>query len=274
MTIRKQNLEEWFTQYQLTALQREHFFIPYDMEIDVTRLTEAYAAAGERAPLTAIVVKAAACVARERPEINRAVLSTLFGTRVVQFSEAHVNVPVMMEHEGAMHLSATVLRSADSLSIEQIIQALRSAQQRKLQDLPIGRHFIKNENTLRRRLELRIRHAAAYAVPQFYERFGGGISVSSLVRAAPAGVLSRIPSYGPTAVSLCPGVVRTDGRGRTVMFMSAGYDHYALPGVQVVSALERLGELLVHGDPALFGPRTREPSSLTTPFAPVGALTI
>jgi hypothetical protein len=244
MTIRPQTLEEWFSQHQLSALTRSHFYLPYDMEIDVSRIVEHYARTGQRAPMTALVIKAAALAARTHPEINRAVLSTPLGTRVVQFDDVHVNVPVLASHAGQEHLSATVIKHADRVAVADIVAALRAARERKLEDLPIGRKFIKNENTLRNRLELRLRHAVAYSVPALYQKFGGGISVSSLLREKREGVLLRIPSFGPTAMCLCPGTVRSE-HGRSTLFMGVGYDHFALTGIQSVRALEHLGQLLV-----------------------------
>lgn len=246
MTVRRQTLEEWFSQYQLAALLRGHFYIPYDMEIDVTKIVAAYEGSGARAPLTAIVIKAAALAARAYPEINRAVLATPLGARVVQFEDVHVNVPVLSTHDGKEHLTATVVKHADRLNVQQIVDHLRQAQARPLQNLPIGRKFIQNDNTLRHRLELRIRHALAYGIPALYEKFGGGISVSSLLRPQQEGVLLRVPSFGPTAISLCPGAVRT-AHGRSTLFLGVGYDHYALTGAQSIRALEHLGQILVEG---------------------------
>ncbi len=253
MTIRTQTLEEWFSQYQLRALARDHFYIPYDMEIDVSRIVDRYARVGQRAPVTAIVIKAAALAARQHPEINRAVLSTPFGSRVVQFEDVHVNLPVLAVHAGHEHLSATVIKHVDRMSVQDIVEEVRHAKARPLEDLPIARMFIGNRNTLRNRVALRLRHAAAYSVPALYQGFGGGISVSSLVRSKSEGVLLRIPSYGPTAVSLCPGALRTE-HGRSTLFMGVGYDHFALTGMQSVRALEHLGQILVAGEASQFGP--------------------
>lgn len=253
MTVRRQTLEEWFSQHQLSALVRGHFYIPYDMEIDITRIVAAYEGSGARAPLTAIVIKAAALAARAHPEINRAVLSTPIGARVVQFEDVHVNVPVLSTHEGKEHLSATVIKHADRMGVQEVVDHLKQAKARPLQNLPIGRKFIKNENTLRHRLELRMRHALAYGVPALYEKFGGGISVSSLIRPQQKGVLLRVPSFGPTAISLCPGAVRT-ARGRSTLFLGVGYDHFALTGAQSIRALEHLGQILVEGKLSELGP--------------------
>ncbi len=266
MTIRNQTLEEWFSQHQLAALARSHFYIPYDMEIDVSRLVDGYARLGQRAPMTAIVIKAAALLTREHPEVNRAVLATPLGARVVQFEAGHVNLPLLSSYEGQDHLSATVIKHADRLTVADIVAEVRRAKERPLKDLPIGRMFIKNDNTVLNRLALRLRHALAYSVPALYEKFGGGISVSSLVRAKSEGVLLRVPSYGPTAVSLCPGAVRTE-HGRSTLFMGVGYDHFALTGFQATRALERLGQILVRGEADAFGPAQdatcRTPADLT-----------
>jgi hypothetical protein len=266
MTVRKQTLEEWFTQHQLATLSREHFYIPCDLEIDVTEVVRLYEVQGQRAPITAIVVKAAGLLAMARPCVNRVVLKTALGTRVVQFEQAHVNMPVRMDHAGESFLSATVIKHADRLSVAEIVAKIREAQQRNVHELPIGKLFVKNENTLLNRVQLRARHALAYGVPSLFEKHAGGISVSSLLRREKPGVLVRMPSYGPTALSLCPGTLRSTSDGRSMLFLGVGYDHFALPGRELVEALDHLGSLLAEGDPAHFGPAATEvPATSSTP---------
>jgi hypothetical protein len=256
VTVREQTLEEWFSDYQLRALMRDHAFVPIDLEVDVTRVVRAYEAEGGRAPLLAIVIKAAALLAWRHPEVNRAVLRTPLGTRVVQFEEAHVNVPVRVTHAGKEHVSATVVRGAHRLSVAEIVEHLQSARRRPIDELPIARRFARGTNTLADRLALRARHFCAYSVPAFYERYGGGISVSSVLRPAPAGVVARIPSLGPTAFTFCPGPVRDDGR-RVSFHIGLGYDHAALPGLDALRCADAFGALLVEGAQALFGPPLR-----------------
>ncbi len=269
--IRRQNLEEWFLQYQLDALARNHFFLPASGTFDITELSRAYAAQGLRPPLTAIVVKAAGMMAREYPEVNRVVLATPLGTRVVQFEEAHVNLPVVLEHAGQPHLTATVVRQANLLSVPEIVAEIRKAQTRPLADLPISRMFIKNRNTAFNRMQLRLRHAAAYGIPALYARFGGGISVASMLRPQVPGMLMHQVSYGPTALTLCPGALATGPDGRTTLHLSIGYDHYAVQAPQAVRAVARFGQLLVEGDPKLFGPFTEAASTSSNPSAPLVA---
>jgi hypothetical protein len=80
------------------------------------------------------------------------------------------------------------------------------------------------------------------------------MSVSSLVREARPGVVARIPSYGPTAFTICPGALRVDG-ARTVLQIGIGYDHVALGGRDAVDCAEAFGALLTEGEPLYFGPR-------------------
>jgi hypothetical protein len=274
MTIRAQSLEEWFTAYQLRAIAARAFHLPIDLEIDVTRITRAFAAQGRRAPLTAVVIKAAALLAAKHPEVNRAVLHTPIGARVVQFDQAHVNVPVAIDHDGKRLLTGLVIRQADSLSVDAIVTRLREARHRKLDELPIARRLARGGNNVLQRAALRATHFLAYSVPPFYASRGGGISVSSLLRPATEGVITRMPSYGPTAFSLCPGVLR-EQRGKSILYMGIGYDHVALPGYDAVRCADALGALLTQGELAHFGPtdatlarRDDRASSATTETRP------
>ncbi|HVH44620.1 MAG TPA: hypothetical protein VM925_19835 [Labilithrix sp.] len=251
MSVRQQTLEEWFTDYQLRAIAKRQFHLPIDVEVDVTRLVDRYS--GRRPPMTALVIKAAAMLAARHPAANRAVLRTPVGTRVVQFEHGHVNMPVLMGHDGKEFLSAVVIRHADRLSIGDIEGEIQRARQRPIEDLPILRLLASERATFVAKTSLRFRHALAYSMPRLYERHGGGISVSSLVRSAPANVTVRMPSYGPTAFTICPGSLRSDA-GKSVLFVGIGYDHVALTGREAVRLADVFGSYLAEGDPALFGP--------------------
>jgi hypothetical protein len=253
-TVRRQTLEEWFTDLQVTTIARHHAHVPFDMEVDVTPLARLYAAAGRRPPFTAIAVKGAGVLAMRHPQVNRIVLRAPFGTRVVQFDEAHVNIPIAIQRDGRRHLTATVVRNADQLDIETIGERLQAARERPFSELPIARRLATQKNTPLQRALLGARHFAAYAVPALYAKHGGGISVSSVVRPAHPGVLLRTPSFGPTAFTICPGTVRESG-GRTILHVGIGYDHAALAGADAVACAEAFGALLAEGDPQLFGPR-------------------
>jgi pyruvate/2-oxoglutarate dehydrogenase complex dihydrolipoamide acyltransferase (E2) component len=251
--IRTLTPEEWFTDYQLRAIARAHTHVPIDLEVDVTRLVRAYAEAGRRAPLTAIVVKSAAMLAARHPEVNRAVLRTPVGTRLVQFEDVNVNFPLVLRDAGQEVLSATVLRHANVSSIERIVADIEKARSRTIASLPIARRLARDKCTIFDRAVLRARHFLAYSVPSVYAKYAGGISVSSLVRRAPPGVTLRVPSYGPTAFTICPGALRTTAR-HSILHVGIGYDHAALAGRHAVRFAEELASSLVGGDGAIFGP--------------------
>ncbi len=249
MPIRRQTLEEWFLVHQLRHAARHHFHLPLFVEADVSAVAKAF---GSAPPWTAVLVKALALTARVHPAINRAVFRTFWGTRVVEFDEVRVNLPVLVTDDaGRAHLSATVVERADERPVADVREALRAARARRPADLPIGRLFVANRNTLLNRLRLRLVHFAVYNLPHLYVRKGGGgLSVSSLLSLAEPGFRGWAMSYGPTAFTAIAISVTDEPDGRTVMRVGVGYDHFALPGHEALSALRTLSRVLAASDPA------------------------
>jgi hypothetical protein len=249
MPIRRQTLEEWFLVHQLRHAARHHFHLPLFVEADVSALAQAW---GASPPWSAILVKALALTARLHPSINRAVFRTFWGTRVADFDDVRVNLPVLVTDDaGRAHLSATVVERADARNIREIRELLRAARARRPADLPIGRLFVANRNTFFNRLRLRLIHFAVYNLPHLYVRKGGGgLSVSSLLSLAEPGFRGWAMSYGPTAFTAIAISVTEEPDGRTVMRVGVGYDHFALPGHEALSALRTLARVLAASDPA------------------------
>ena len=242
MSIRRQTLTEWFTDYQLMKLSQHHHYVPIVCKVDITAATKRYEAQGQRIPLTAIVIKAAAMLARNRPEVNCALIRAPWGSRVVQFEDVHVNVPVFVEIDDKKILSATVVRNADRLSLGEIQNALRAARDRTPEQLPIARRLARNQNSLATRLLLKTMYFAAYHLPGVFFKHAGGISVSSLIRlheAQDPGIVTHV-GFGPTAFSICPGLTETSQEGRKLLHIGIGCDHSALAGLSAVTAADEL----------------------------------
>lgn len=246
MPIRRQTLEEWFLVHQLHHLSRRHFFLPLHVEADVTEVAARW---GGAPPYTAVLVKALAMTARAHPAINRAVFRTFWGTRVVDFDDVRVNLPVLVsDAQGRTHLAATVIDRADERPVEAIREALRAARARRSEDLPIGRVFVANRNTLWNRLRLRLIHFVVWNAPGLYVRKGGGgLGVSSLLLLAEPDFAGWAMAYGPTAFTAISCSV-TPEAGRVRMRVGVGYDHYALPGHEALAAVRTLGRVLAAGE--------------------------
>jgi hypothetical protein len=254
MPVRPPTLEEWFLAYQLDRVKRDHFHLTLDMEADVTTLARDHEEAGHRLPVTAVLVKAMAVLARENPVVNRMIFRTLLGMRVLEPDYVAVNVPVVLEAGTGEHLSGTVVKEPGGMTLEEIRGELVAARRRPIEDLPVGRLVYGLPNTWWRRLRLRLLHDAVQNLPALYERAGAGaLAVSTIMGHGPAGTLV---GFGPTALTLAC-CHQEEAEGRTYLRLGFAWDHAALTGVQAAAAGKRLGEILAGTDPtyrAALGP--------------------
>ncbi len=242
--IRALTLEEWFTGHQLRAIARRHFHLPIVTSVDVSETARAYAAAGAKPPWTALVVRAAARLAVEVPEVNRLLFDTLWGPRLVEPSYVAVNVPVILSHEGRPVLSAAVIREPGQRPLAEVQAELRAARSKVVAEQPIGRMFVDNRNTLLARTRLRLVHWVVWHFPSLYLKHGGGgISVSSLMLHNQPQVRIWAPSYGPTAFTICVTGVHQAG-DQTTLHLGIGYDHLALSGERAAAAVVALAGIL------------------------------
>lgn len=249
MTVRKLTLEEWFTVYQLQAIQARHFHLPIFLEADVSGLAERYRARGRKPPWTSILVRAAGQLVVRHPELNRILFHTLLGPRFVEPGYVAVNVPVLVEHPSGPHLTAAIIQGAHQKTVEEIHAELQAARKRPLEELPIGRRFIKNRNTWWARQQLKLIHFLAWRFPSFFLRHGGGgISVSSLLLHQRSELPIGAPAFGPNVFSLAvTGIVEREGV--TTVRLGIGFDHLALRGEQAMAAVASLQEILGGLDP-------------------------
>lgn len=242
--IRSLTLEEWFLTHQLDALGRERFHLPFHLDIDVTELWDALAAAG-RPRMTAAVVKAAGLLVTRRPVLNRTLFRTPIGLRLVEHEGSHVNVPFVLHHAGVGHVAATVVRDAATRDIAAIAAELDAARHRDISTYPINRMFVANRNTWFNRLRLRVIHWAVYRLPWVYTRGGGGgISVSSLLHRDRPGASWTGASFGPNAITLGLWSCKADDSGRRTLRLTVAWDHHTMPGDVFMEALGELDDIL------------------------------
>lgn len=241
--VRRPTLEEWFLELQLRAIVREHVHNPLATSFDVSRIRAVWG--DRRPPWTAIGVRAVGMLARAHPNLNRMAFRTPIGRRVVDFPYVTVNVPVLLRRSG--HVGACLVARTDERTVEEIATQLATFRETELRDLPVGRYFEGQRNTWWNRGQLRLMHWAAYALPWFYVRGGGGgVSVSSLLnhRAAPAvhGV-----ALGPTGLTFTLTAVREEG-GRTLLDVGIAMDHTILTGNEVWEGMTTLRRILEGGE--------------------------
>ncbi len=248
MVIRRLSLEEWFLRKQLLGLRKRHFFLPGTLTVDLGRLASFYGGA-DRIPLTAIAVKAAAMIRATHPRSHRMVFSTLFGPRVLEFSESRVNVPVLVREGGRDHLSAAVVRDAEKKSVAGLLEELRSLQSRPLSSYPVASFVAGRANNAWNRGILRALEFFAYRSPKMYaKKGGGGISVSTVFSKSTFGADMAPTAFGPTALTIAACAVFTDGR-RTLVRFGVAYDHTALLAADAVAAI-RAFQILLESPPA------------------------
>lgn len=234
MVIRKLNLEEWFIQHQLRSLGRARFFNPVVLEADLTRVCRDLGGL-EKVPLTALCVKALGLLRRVAPLSHRVSFATPWGARFLEFSESRVNVPILVDIKGRQVLSATVIAKADEKTLDQIDRELQEAKRFDPRRSPVAHFVATRGNYFWNRALLRLLAWAAYRVPQFYAKRGGGISMTTIFsKSSSETIISPVP-YGPTALSFAS-VSVSQREGKNILHLGCGYDHTAMTGAEATMA--------------------------------------
>jgi hypothetical protein len=250
VSSRAPTLDEWFLAYQLRSMNRDYFFNPATVDVDISAVAERWRARGQKLSYPALLVKGLALTARRVPAINRAYLSTPLGDRVIEFDHISVNMPIALRENGQTYLSAMVVRHADKLTVSAIAEQIRQAQARPIDDTLVTKIVARRPNRLWWRALLRGVHFAAYRWPGIEKMGAGGLSVSSIadVRGEPVG---RTVSFGPTAMTLLISGVRRSDDGREELQLGIGVNHVATTGMAAMGAATVLREILSTRDPAL-----------------------
>lgn len=245
MPARKPSLQQWFLAHQLRRIWSRHCHLPFDLDVDVSRVEAAYAATGRPTPYTAVLIKALALAAARVPAINRMYLPTVFGPKLLEFDHVSVNLPVVLDRGGGRQLGSTVIRDADRLTIREIRAAIREARRLRPEDLPVGRYVHGRSNTAWNRLRLRAIHFAVFNFPGLVlAHKAGGLSVSSLVGELREDLPVRAQAFGPTAFTVVFSHVDRSSPGKTVLRLGVGADHAALRGDEIASGMQALHDVL------------------------------
>lgn len=245
MPTRKPSLQQWFLAHQVRSVWAKHCHLPFDLDVDISRVEAAYAAGGRPTPYTAVVVKALALAATRVPAINRMYLPTVFGPKLLEFDHVSVNLPVVLDRGGGRQMGAATIRDADRLSIAEIRAAIREARRARPEDLPVGRFIHGRANNAFNRLRLRAIHFAVYNFPDLLlARRAGGLSVSSLVGELREDLSVRPQAFGPTAFTVIVSHVDRSTPGKTVLRLGLGADHAALRGDEIAAGVQALHDAL------------------------------
>jgi len=245
-------LEEWFTDYQLQFIWNAYCHTPMHLDIDITPLVSATTAAGIPLAPTALLVKAAGHLVEEMPLLNRVLLRTPWGPRILELNEIRVNMPVRIHNNGQPFLSAMVIADPQQRSATDLRQQIRAFAQGTLADKPIGR-FLMRGNWFWNRWALQLLHVVAYRLPWVYEKKGGGISVSSLVREGTHHPRRGI-AVGHTSITLLLSGIDQDSSGRTWMRVGLDGNHSILSGSEIAEAAKRIAAILTESPPQRFYP--------------------
>jgi hypothetical protein len=227
-------------------IKKNAFHLPFHIKIDLTKLANKYEQAGRPVPYTAVLIKAAAMLAKARPSIHRMVVKTFYGLRMIEFENPAVNVPIYIPHGNRKYLTAAVIKDAHTKSIAQIRSEIRSTKRQPVEKLMINRFFIRNRNHLLNRLRLRLLHFFAYNFPGAYEKRGGGITVSSLIgslREGESPTLTPI-AFGPNCLTLCASSIEKGKDGSVFLNLGVGLNHICCSGEEAVVATHELSKIL------------------------------
>jgi hypothetical protein len=244
LTVRKLSLEEWFLIYQLKHIKKNHFHLPFYLSVDISKLAGHYEQKDQKIPVTALIIKASALLAKKNPEVNRIVFRTFYGTRIFDPSYISVNLPIMIQSEGQSFLAATVISNVDKKNISEINKNIKKALGQKLSDLKIGKYVYKKRNSFFNRARLKFVHFIVNNFPKVYENFGGGaLAVSSLMNHNHEDFDMSMMAYGPTAFTIgsCHLKQKED---KHFLKIGIAYDHFAFSGEKAIEASKHLSLIL------------------------------
>ncbi|MCK6598740.1 MAG: 2-oxo acid dehydrogenase subunit E2 [Bdellovibrionaceae bacterium] len=154
--------------------------VTFVREIDVTKLDKLREKFGKLS-YTSLITKAAACVLKEFPYANRAIMPGLFGQRLVQFENADITVAVeknVPDAEAVVY--AHILRDVQSMSSADIYREMQklvdSNSSEKIQRWLMFLKILKNIPTI---IAKRILRVPRYFASEWVKHRGGACFINS-----------------------------------------------------------------------------------------------
>ena len=246
--IRKPTVDEWFLALQLKSIKKG-FHLPFYLEADITRIVEKLDSR-DKVPYTAILMKAASHLIHQMPEVNKAIVHSVCGVKIIEPSYNSVNLPLELMIDGKKMLTGITIRDAYKKSFKEINEEIKSAKNKTLNDLPLNRIVHGPGFEYVKKLKLWLIHFLLNNFPRLYlKKGGGGISVSSLMNLASPGVDVHMNAYGMTTLTISSCFVEKR-EGRDIMKVGFAFDHLVVHGSQGVKAATELVKILQN--PELF----------------------
>lgn len=154
--------------------------VTFVREIDVTRLDLLRDKYGKPS-YTSLITKAAACVLKEFPYANRAIVPGLFGDRIIQFENADITIAVeknVPDAEAVVY--AHILRDADTLSSSEIHRELQTlVDSNQSESIQRWLMFLKILKTVPTFIAKRILRFPRYFTGEWVKHRGGACFVNS-----------------------------------------------------------------------------------------------
>ena len=154
--------------------------VTFVREIDVTRLDLLRDKYG-KSSYTALITKAAACVLKEFPYANRAIVPGLFGDRIIQFENADITIAVeknVPDAEAVVY--AHILREADELNASEIHQELKTlVDSNQSESIQRWLMFLKILKTVPTFIAKRVLRLPRYFTSEWVKHRGGACFVNS-----------------------------------------------------------------------------------------------
>jgi len=242
MKVRKPTIDEWFLALQLKQVSKR-LHLPFFVDIDLTAIHNAYEQKNKKTPYTAILIKAAAMILAQKPELNKMLFSTFYGYRFISFSSVTVNVPMLLQLDEKKLLTAFTVKEAHKKTIAEIQQEIKKASQRKWKELPINR-LIHKKNSFFARIQLRLILFLINHFPSIYiKKSGGSISVSSLMNYNDPNIRLKVSAFSNTGLTLCSCSARQEGQ-KHILSLGISVEHMTYHGAEAIEGVQLLARIL------------------------------
>ena len=218
------------------------FTYPIILKVNVSHLIKEHQSE-KKFPYTALLVKAAALLLRDRPSINKMYFKTLFGERILEPDYIAVNMPISLRIDGKYVLSAHAAYEPQNLSLFEIMEDIKQIFKKGWKDLPINNIIHNGSNNFINRFKLKMIHFFVYKFPKLYsQKKAGGISVSSLMNLNQnlGGLQMMALGATPITISSCASYIEN---GKTYLNIGIGINHSVVHGEIATEAVTHLAKI-------------------------------
>lgn len=243
--IRKPTVDEWFLALQLKQIKKG-FHLPFHLKADVTHMT----LHSSRPLFTAMLVKAASILLRQRSQMNKIITHGTCGIRIIEPAYNGVNVPLELEIEGRKIVTGVTIEDAFRKSLKEIHDEIKKAKGKTLNDLPVNKIIHSRGLDFIKKIKLKILHFILMNFPSLYlKKRVGGISVSSLLNYADPSVNVSMSAFGMTVLTISSCSIIQE-KNKTYLDIGMAFDHSVIHGKDGVEAIHEFVRILQN--PELF----------------------